>query len=598
LTEEGTAKAEEIWATPYYVSPEAVEHKEEDFRSDMYSLGATLYHALAGEPPVDTEEMSTRVLRLAKRKVRPLAKVAPWLTRETTVAVDRAMAYDRDERYGSHEELRSALEVAMAAIGGVDGAGSGRGEVRLHRRRRRRDTSRAWLVGGAALVPLMAFFAALVVMLRDPGQVSPPEPMEVRPDFLLPRVETGVDPAVGEMISSAYLAAREALTEDDFVVAERQFLRVWEMGEAPAETRAWAAFEGAVAAFLDGRSGDARLHLGALDAYLLAEGEAEAALGRRLRVAAEELRALRFVSGSRLPQRLDDPFRATVFLALSLKAWEQGQLDRAAGWFRKLASAGPWPDAEWMSEYRKLAERYVADHRRLRRVDRSLEGKSAEEIRETVADLHDLYVTLQTRGRARFNVRVWQADAIRVARVRTLPRGVRGWEAHLEQVAGQFRKAEFARASEALKGFAPRTAGEREQRAALVALSDAASAFLAGLARSLGEAPTVAVETRAGQAVDRIVGAQPEGLLVSEDGAARVLPWGELSPASLLAARMELAGNPVAPMERSRLLAEGSAFARLSGLPAEADRLAGLAGKDLPRYGDRWNAWSEILEIE
>jgi eukaryotic-like serine/threonine-protein kinase len=38
----------EIWGTPYYVAPEKLDEKPEDFRSDIYSLGATIFHALAG----------------------------------------------------------------------------------------------------------------------------------------------------------------------------------------------------------------------------------------------------------------------------------------------------------------------------------------------------------------------------------------------------------------------------------------------------------------------------------------------------------------------------------------------------------------------
>ena len=44
------AAQKEIWGTPYYVAPERLNNAPEDFRSDIYSLGATLFHALAGRP--------------------------------------------------------------------------------------------------------------------------------------------------------------------------------------------------------------------------------------------------------------------------------------------------------------------------------------------------------------------------------------------------------------------------------------------------------------------------------------------------------------------------------------------------------------------
>jgi len=49
----------EIWGTPYYVAPERLNHQPEDFQSDLYSLGATLYHAIAGRPPFEGETSTT-----------------------------------------------------------------------------------------------------------------------------------------------------------------------------------------------------------------------------------------------------------------------------------------------------------------------------------------------------------------------------------------------------------------------------------------------------------------------------------------------------------------------------------------------------------
>ncbi len=67
LAEHAGTIAGEVWATPYYVAPEVVEGRPEDFRSDMYSLGATLFHALAGKPPHDVETNSMSELAAAKK---------------------------------------------------------------------------------------------------------------------------------------------------------------------------------------------------------------------------------------------------------------------------------------------------------------------------------------------------------------------------------------------------------------------------------------------------------------------------------------------------------------------------------------------------
>src|ERR1700745_3749365 len=47
----GTLTVEGFVGTPHYASPEQVEETELDVRSDIYSLGATLYYMMAGKPP-------------------------------------------------------------------------------------------------------------------------------------------------------------------------------------------------------------------------------------------------------------------------------------------------------------------------------------------------------------------------------------------------------------------------------------------------------------------------------------------------------------------------------------------------------------------
>jgi serine/threonine protein kinase len=57
LEEEAEARGE-IWGTPYYIAPERLNYEPEDFRSDIYSLGGTLFHAIAGRPPFEAESAS------------------------------------------------------------------------------------------------------------------------------------------------------------------------------------------------------------------------------------------------------------------------------------------------------------------------------------------------------------------------------------------------------------------------------------------------------------------------------------------------------------------------------------------------------------
>lgn len=88
------AGANEIWGTPYYIAPEKVLRKTPDFRSDIYSLGGTLFHALTGRPPFEGETavdvVKARIhgaapdVRTFRPEVRPglAALVASMLERE------------------------------------------------------------------------------------------------------------------------------------------------------------------------------------------------------------------------------------------------------------------------------------------------------------------------------------------------------------------------------------------------------------------------------------------------------------------------------------------------------------------------------------
>lgn len=107
-TVDGQATADEIWATPYYTAPEALEGAE-DFRADMYALAASLYHCLAGQPPTREESRHPATLLAAKKEVPSLAFVAPWVSAHVSDAIDRAMAFDKKDRFESYEDFSAAL---------------------------------------------------------------------------------------------------------------------------------------------------------------------------------------------------------------------------------------------------------------------------------------------------------------------------------------------------------------------------------------------------------------------------------------------------------------------------------------------------------
>ena len=99
-----------IWGTPYYVAPERLNNAPEDFRSDIYSLGATLFHAVAGCPPFEGETTSAADLRALKNRPLRLNQVAPDVSPGTASVIGRMIAPDPRLRYHSYDSAISALE--------------------------------------------------------------------------------------------------------------------------------------------------------------------------------------------------------------------------------------------------------------------------------------------------------------------------------------------------------------------------------------------------------------------------------------------------------------------------------------------------------
>lgn len=107
----------EILGTPYYIAPERLDMRPEDLRSDIYSLGMTLIHAISRIPPLD--EVWPPFEKLKREKAVPvdLEKIAPSLSAPALRVINRMVAPDPAERFVSYEELvqhlRAALEGSM-----------------------------------------------------------------------------------------------------------------------------------------------------------------------------------------------------------------------------------------------------------------------------------------------------------------------------------------------------------------------------------------------------------------------------------------------------------------------------------------------------
>jgi len=92
--------------TPLYASPEQIRGRTLDLRSDIYSVGATLYALLQGKPPFEGQNAVEVLARILTEAAPPLPKNVPSGLQR---AILRAMSKNSGTRFQTYEDLRTAL---------------------------------------------------------------------------------------------------------------------------------------------------------------------------------------------------------------------------------------------------------------------------------------------------------------------------------------------------------------------------------------------------------------------------------------------------------------------------------------------------------
>jgi serine/threonine-protein kinase len=110
--------------SPRYMSPEQVEGRSVDHRTDIFSLGSMLYEMIAATPPFDSKDLPGLLYAIARDTPAPPSQrndaVPPALDR----IVARAMAKRAEDRYQDAVEMARDLERCAAELGLVIGATS------------------------------------------------------------------------------------------------------------------------------------------------------------------------------------------------------------------------------------------------------------------------------------------------------------------------------------------------------------------------------------------------------------------------------------------------------------------------------------------
>lgn len=105
--------ADVVLGTPWYVSPEQASGKAVGIASDLYSLGATLYHLISGRPPFDSKNALDVIVRHA---IEPVPPLPPEVPQSLSRLILWMLEKDAARRPASYQAVLTALD-----HGGVDG---------------------------------------------------------------------------------------------------------------------------------------------------------------------------------------------------------------------------------------------------------------------------------------------------------------------------------------------------------------------------------------------------------------------------------------------------------------------------------------------
>jgi serine/threonine protein kinase len=167
--------------TPSYMPPEQAAGRvfEVDHRSDLFALGASAFRILAGRTVHPADGALAICARMAKEPAPKLRSVAPNVSEETALVIDKALEFTRDDRWQDAASMRDAADEAIQALGGqtieIDS-----GMIEMAERQESR--SFAAKVPSPPPVPVVS---APVSRREETTAIPPPEPPKSGSSFLV-----------------------------------------------------------------------------------------------------------------------------------------------------------------------------------------------------------------------------------------------------------------------------------------------------------------------------------------------------------------------------------------------------------------------------
>ncbi len=384
---------EDVWATPFYVPPEKLDGEPDDFRGDIYSLGATLFHAVSGTPPYAANTASLEELKKIKAKTIRLIETAPDSRKRTCRLIDRMMARRPDDRHQTYTELLLDIDDAATKVGGRKRSASGIADLRAEET----VTQPVW-----KSIPVM--IAAGVIVLLGLGFLL----MSGKEEDVSASLLSGGDDrvlAAGEQSGTAlYAEARRLLSDGKRGAAEKGFRRILISADLKEPTRSWAKFNLGLCMLLNGEEKEARSQFQELiksnDGETLPENIADLIqfFGQAGYALSDDLP----VQSDVLPASTGVPYEKIAYLAFALKNWHQSKFESASQFFLQFQTASFPEPYTWIEGLKNQVTAYQQDGEIL--LDSKLPipriSMSKEDLQSAKVSLTEARGALKTTGPA------------------------------------------------------------------------------------------------------------------------------------------------------------------------------------------------------
>lgn len=395
----------EIWATPYYVAPEKVNDNKEDYRSDIFSLGASLYHAMTGNPPHKADTSSIEDLRRIKGKKVTLGDSGLRHSPRTEHVINGMLELKPDERFSNYDEVVDEIRLAEGMLdrGGV---------------RRRLFSRRANLIGSIAAAIALAYGVGW--LLREGGEHRATRAaLQLSDEDARDLSGGGVTLNAGKKpVSERFVEARrEMLEKFHFTEARHQFARLIESKDAPQPTENWARFNAALCDIMRDQKNDAASQISKLSSTPDVNGLApffakiKQRMGDNLALGSS-LSSLGYstkneeILGYLLHGLVEWHFGDALLGAQELEYFQQHLADT------RQTTASPINPAslEWLPLYGKLVDHYKPDFALVRMALKPRGSDNITELRSALTEVQQTKGRLKTSGVFRSMIKEWESN--------------------------------------------------------------------------------------------------------------------------------------------------------------------------------------------